>query len=81
MAGARGRVPHRDAVAVGAAPAEDGSGRVVGAEGHQISIWREPKRDESLYSVEPFWDIDRLFEVMPSTLGAAGWELPPFHSS
>ncbi len=57
------------------------NGRVVGAEGHQISIWREPKRDESLYSVEPFWDIDRLFEVMPSTLGAAGWELPPFHSS
>jgi len=57
------------------------NGRVVGAEGHQISIWREPKRDESLYSVDPFWDIDKLFEVMPSTLGAAGWELPPFHSS
>jgi NAD(P)-dependent dehydrogenase (short-subunit alcohol dehydrogenase family) len=57
------------------------NGRVVGVEGHQISIWREPKRDQSLYSVEPYWDIDRLFEVMPSTLGAEGWELPAFNSS
>jgi len=57
------------------------NGRVVGVEGHQVSIWREPKRDQSLYSVEPYWDIDRLFEVMPSTLGAEGWELPAFNSS
>lgn len=59
----------------------DINGRVVGAEGHQISVWREPKRDQSLYSVTPFWDIDRLFEVMPGTLGAEGWELPAFASS
>lgn len=54
----------------------DINGRVVGVEGHQISVWREPKRDLSVFSETPFWDIDRLFEAIPTTLGADGWEIP-----
>ena len=52
------------------------NGRVVGVEGHQISVWREPKPDLSVFSETPFWDIDYLFEVIPTTLGADGWAIP-----
>ena len=52
------------------------NGRVIGAEGHQISVWREPKRDLSVFSETSFWDIDRLFEAIPTTLGADGWAIP-----
>jgi NAD(P)-dependent dehydrogenase (short-subunit alcohol dehydrogenase family) len=54
------------------------SGRVFGATGHRISVWHEPEWENVIYSEKPYWDIDRLFELMPSTLGAAGWALPPF---
>jgi NAD(P)-dependent dehydrogenase (short-subunit alcohol dehydrogenase family) len=54
------------------------NGRVIGATGHRISIWHEPEWENVIYSETPYWDIDRLFELMPTTLGAAGWELPPF---
>ena len=55
------------------------TGRVVAATGNMIAVWREAQRDQSIYSETPFWDIDRLFEVMPETLGAGRWELPPFN--
>ena len=54
------------------------TGRVVGATGNQISVWREPERDQTLYSVEPYWDLDRLFQVMPSTLAAESLDPPEF---
>jgi NAD(P)-dependent dehydrogenase (short-subunit alcohol dehydrogenase family) len=54
------------------------TGRVFGATGHRISVWHEPEWRSAIYSETPFWDIDKLFEVMPATLGAEGWELPPF---
>jgi NAD(P)-dependent dehydrogenase (short-subunit alcohol dehydrogenase family) len=53
------------------------TGRVVGATGHKITMWREPQWDASIYSDTPAWDIDELFEVMPSTLGAGGWPPTP----
>jgi NAD(P)-dependent dehydrogenase (short-subunit alcohol dehydrogenase family) len=53
------------------------TGRVFGATGHRISVWHEPEWQTAIYSETPFWDIDKLFEVMPVTLGASGWELPP----
>ncbi len=53
------------------------TGRIIGATGHRISVWHEPEWQSAIYSETPFWDIDKLFEIMPSTLGAAGWELPP----
>ena len=54
------------------------NGRVIGATGNRISIWHEPEWQTAIYSKSPFWDIDKLFEVMPQSLGANGWELPPF---
>jgi NAD(P)-dependent dehydrogenase (short-subunit alcohol dehydrogenase family) len=53
------------------------TGRVFGATGHRITVWHEPEWESAIYSETPFWDIDKLFEVMPQTLGARGWELPP----
>ena len=44
------------------------TGRVIGATGHEFVVWREPFRDQSIYSQAPFWDIDELFEQMPRTL-------------
>jgi NAD(P)-dependent dehydrogenase (short-subunit alcohol dehydrogenase family) len=54
------------------------NGRVFGTTGHRISVWHEPEWQTAIYSETPFWDIDKLFEVMPATLGANGWDLPPF---
>ena len=48
----------------------DITGRVIGATGHRITMWREPSWDRSIYSEEPYWDIDTLFEIMPETLAA-----------
>ena len=53
------------------------TGRVVGATGHKITIWREPAWTRTLYNEEPYWDIDTLFELMPETLGAGGFSMAP----
>src|SRR5438876_292537 len=48
------------------------TGRVIGAIGYRISVWHEPEWENVIYSETPFWDIDKLFELMPKTLGAGG---------
>ena len=48
------------------------SGRVVGTTGNKITIWREPEWEQTIWNVEPYWDIDTLFELMPQTLEFAG---------
>jgi NAD(P)-dependent dehydrogenase (short-subunit alcohol dehydrogenase family) len=53
------------------------NGRVIGATGHRITVWQEPEWETSIYSETPFFDIDKLFEVVPQTLGARGWDLLP----
>jgi len=53
------------------------TGRVVGATGHNLTMWREPSWEASIYSETPVWDVDELFRVMPSTLGAGGWPPTP----
>jgi NAD(P)-dependent dehydrogenase (short-subunit alcohol dehydrogenase family) len=53
------------------------TGRVIGATGHRITMWREPQWEASLYYEKPAWDIDELFQVMPTTLGAGGWPPTP----
>jgi NAD(P)-dependent dehydrogenase (short-subunit alcohol dehydrogenase family) len=55
----------------------DVTGRVFGATGHRITVWHEPEWETSIYSETPFFDIDRLFEIIPQTLGARGWDMPP----
>ncbi|MCK9495626.1 MAG: SDR family oxidoreductase [Dehalococcoidia bacterium] len=52
------------------------TGRVVGATGNRITMWREPQWTKSLYYEEPLWDIDTLFKLMPETLAANGFPLP-----
>ncbi len=49
---------------------KDITGRVIGVTGHKITMWREPAWDRTIYSFDPFWDIDALFELMPETLAA-----------
>ena len=55
----------------------DVSGRVVGTTGNKITIWREPEWETTLWHVEPYWDIDTLFELMPQTLELQGVGPPP----
>ena len=55
----------------------DITGRVIGVTGHRISVWREMHLAKTIFSEQPYWDIDELFELMPQTLAAGGFELPP----
>jgi NAD(P)-dependent dehydrogenase (short-subunit alcohol dehydrogenase family) len=43
------------------------SGRVIGASGFQISLYREPEIERQIFSDGP-WDIDALFQRAPETL-------------
>ncbi|PZC49862.1 MAG: NAD(P)-dependent dehydrogenase, short-chain alcohol dehydrogenase family [Chloroflexi bacterium] len=53
------------------------SGRVLGASGNKITIWDNPEWESTIFSTEPYWNIDELFEVMPATLVAQGVGPPP----
>jgi hypothetical protein len=55
------------------------TGRVIGATGGKITMWREPQWEASIYYQEPTWDVDALFETMPTTLGAGQWPKTPSH--
>ena len=48
----------------------DVTGRVINVEGHRIAVMREMHPEKTIYSRDPVWDIDKLFEVMPVTLAA-----------
>jgi len=54
----------------------DINGRVIGVEGHRVSVFREIYAEKTIFSRTPMWDIDKLFEVMPQTLAATGIEMP-----
>ncbi len=53
------------------------SGRVVGSMGGRITIWREPEWEQTLWNLEPYWDIDTLFDTIPHTFGLQGLGQPP----
>ena len=55
------------------------TGRVIGATGNKITMWREPQWEASVYFEEPTWDVDALFDIMPTTLGAGQWPKTPSH--
>ena len=44
------------------------SGRIFGSYGYRYLLWSEPDHERILWSDGP-WDLDRLFEDFPSTLG------------
>ena len=58
------------------------NGRVFGATGHRISLYREHTRERYLHYPEPLIDIDRLFELWPETLAIRDfpdnqWQMGP----
>ena len=52
------------------------NGRIFGVSGHRISLYEEPVRERFLYSEEPLWDIDRVFELWPRTIGLQDYPMP-----
>jgi NAD(P)-dependent dehydrogenase (short-subunit alcohol dehydrogenase family) len=56
---------------------KDVTGRVIGVTGHRITMWKEPVWERTLWSEEPFWDIDELFKVMPDSLAAGPLGIGP----
>src|SRR5581483_11258849 len=38
------------------------NGRIFGASGHRISLYSEPYWERTLFTDEPYFDIDKLFE-------------------
>jgi NAD(P)-dependent dehydrogenase (short-subunit alcohol dehydrogenase family) len=52
------------------------NGRVFGASGHRISLYEEPVRERFLYSEEPLWDIDKVFDLWPKTIGLQDYPMP-----
>jgi hypothetical protein len=51
------------------------TGRIFGATGHRIALYSEPVQERVLYSKQPFFDIDKLFEEWPRTLGVGGYPM------
>ncbi|MFN8638548.1 MAG: SDR family NAD(P)-dependent oxidoreductase [Dehalococcoidia bacterium] len=51
------------------------TGRVYGVTGHKITLFSEPLQERVLWSKSPFFDIDRLFEEWPLTLGQGGYPM------
>jgi NAD(P)-dependent dehydrogenase (short-subunit alcohol dehydrogenase family) len=51
------------------------NGRIFGASGHRISLYNEPYWERTLFSDTPYFDIDKLFEQWPYTLGQGGFPL------
>lgn len=60
------------------ASAEGGiaNGRIFGVSGHRISLYEDPVRERFLYSERPLWEIDRVFELWPQTIGLQQYPLP-----
>ena len=56
---------------------KDITGRAIGVTGHKITIWKEQSWERVLWSEEPYFDIDTLFEVMPSTLAGGNLGTSP----
>ncbi|MFN8555909.1 MAG: SDR family oxidoreductase [Dehalococcoidia bacterium] len=48
------------------------TGHAFGVMGYQVSVWHMMEWENSIYWHEPYWDIDKLFEVMPKTLAYGG---------
>ncbi len=48
---------------------------IFGASGHRISVYNEPVQERVLWSQTPMFDIDRLFEEWPRTLGLSGYPM------
>ncbi|MGK2964732.1 MAG: SDR family NAD(P)-dependent oxidoreductase [Tepidiformaceae bacterium] len=53
------------------------NGRIFGAAGHRVSLYREPVWERVLTYDEPYIDIDKLFDLWPETLGLTAFPMSP----
>jgi NAD(P)-dependent dehydrogenase (short-subunit alcohol dehydrogenase family) len=53
------------------------TGRAIGVTGHKITVWKEQQWERTIWSEDPFWDIDLLFEIMPTTLAGGNLGMAP----
>ncbi|MPZ98911.1 MAG: SDR family NAD(P)-dependent oxidoreductase [Dehalococcoidia bacterium] len=51
------------------------NGRVFGATGHKVILYKEPTLERVIFNDSPMYDIDDLFADWPETLGKAGFPL------
>ena len=51
------------------------NGRVFGASGHKITLYKEPTLERVLFNDEPLFNVDELFEEWPNSLGVGGYEM------
>ncbi|TAK78880.1 MAG: SDR family NAD(P)-dependent oxidoreductase [Dehalococcoidia bacterium] len=49
------------------------NGRVFGASGHKITLYKEPTLERVLFNDDPMFNIDELFEEWPNSLGQGGY--------
>lgn len=52
------------------------NGRIFGVSGHRISLYDEPVRERFLFSEQPLFDIDTLFDLWPQTIGIQDYPMP-----
>jgi len=51
------------------------NGRVFGASGHKITLYKEPTLERVLFNDDPLFDVDELFEEWPESLGQGGYPM------
>ncbi len=52
------------------------NGKIFGVSGHRISLYEDPVQERYLHSKDPYFDIDKLFELWPTTLGLQDYPMP-----
>lgn len=63
------------AVWLGSDASANVSGCVFAGAGHRVTLFSQPLVERSLWSDEPYFDIDSMFEQWPATLGLGGYPL------
>ena len=51
------------------------NGRVFGASGHKITLYKDPTLERVLFNDDPMFNVDELFEEWPNSLGQGGYAL------
>ena len=52
------------------------NGKIFGVSGHRISLYEDPVQERYLHTSDPYFDIDKLFELWPKTIGLQDYPMP-----
>ena len=52
------------------------NGKIFGVSGHRISLYEDPVQERYLHTRDAYFDIDKLFELWPMTLGLQAYPMP-----